>query len=147
MLVGRGGVLIRSGGPFLGGADTALRPFIDLFHLIAGILDLLAVLSGLLTHLIHLGLNGSGGVAHILFGSATGGDQRSRHDACSRKETFHIPNLALHNAIQQPMSRAAIFPIYRGRVERQPCNDYARVCVFFLPQADSDLRAEMGFYS
>ena len=83
------GMLIGGGGALLSCADAALRPFINLFHLVAGVLNLTGVLGRLLAYLIYFRLNRSGGVADVFFRSAATGEQGARNDARGRKESFH----------------------------------------------------------
>jgi hypothetical protein len=82
-------VLIGGGSTLLGGADSALGPLVNLFHLAASIRDLGSVLGGLLAYLVYLRLNGSSRIANVFLGSAATGEQSARHDACGRKESFH----------------------------------------------------------
>src|SRR5262249_7301767 len=89
MLIRLLSVLISSRSPFLGRADSALRAFVNLFHLVASIIYLGRVLGCLLAHLVYFRLNGSGGVANVFFGSAATGEQSARHDDRGCKESFH----------------------------------------------------------
>src|ERR1035437_459384 len=93
VLVGDGGMLVGTGGAFLRGRDAGLRLLIHLFHLGLCVFDLLAVLSGLLPHLIHFSLDRSGGVAHVLFGRAATRQQGTRNDARGKENSHKSQNL------------------------------------------------------
>jgi len=81
------GVLIGGSGALLGRANAALRALVNLFHLVASLLNLTGVLGCLLAYLIYFRLNRSGGVADVFFRSAATGEQGARYDARGRKES------------------------------------------------------------
>lgn len=82
-------MLVGSTRFFIRGADTVLGALVDIRHLFVGVLDLVTILGGLLAYLIYFGLDGSCGVAHILFRSASPREQSARYDARCRKKSFH----------------------------------------------------------
>jgi hypothetical protein len=84
MLIGGGSMLVCTGCAFLRRADAARRLVVNLFHLVARILDLLAVLGSLLAHLIHLSLDGGGCILYVLLGGTTTAEQGARQNARGR---------------------------------------------------------------
>jgi len=83
------GMLVCRAGFFIRGADAVRSLLIVLGYQTFGVLDLLAVLGGLIAYLIDFSLNRRRSILHVLFGSASGGEHDSRYDACSRKKNSH----------------------------------------------------------
>jgi hypothetical protein len=103
VLIGRAGLFIRS-------ANSVGRAVIDIGHLFIGVLNLLAVLGGLVAYLINFGLNGSRSVVHVFFRGASGGEQNTRYDACCGKKNSHgQKNLGVNNAIRTPDGKSRDF--------------------------------------
>src|ERR1019366_1087726 len=78
MLISGSSVLIRGRRPFLRRVNAALGLVIDTLQLALRIFDLLTVLGCLRAHLVHFGLDGSGGVAHVFLRRTAAHEQRAR---------------------------------------------------------------------
>jgi hypothetical protein len=89
VVIGVRGVLVGGAGLLIGRANAILSILIDFGHLTLGVLDLLTVLGGLLSYLVHFGLNRSRGILHVFFSRASGGEHSARYDTRGSKENSH----------------------------------------------------------